>query len=224
MSNNDDVINTMLDNHASAMGAANDAPTPERSSLEKVSHEIDCLYDEAPSWVPQVLSRDNLHEFLAPRFKSKHGQCQYNRIKPNSTMSARGHHVIRIAPTIITSEHDWRDTVRHEVAHALTYEKYGSGQGHNHNWKHVCREVGAEPIRCASKQHTERPYKFACANGCWEVGKLKRSKKIKYPWNRYCNQCDEQCVSWDAGDTRPEEPGVCDVSSIPWRTSAECDE
>jgi len=209
MSNNAETINKMLQNHS------------EKSSLEKVRAEVDAAYDEGPSWMRDVLPRGKVHEFLAPRFKSKHGQCQYNRRKPNSNFSAKGHHVIRIAPTIMTSEHDWQDTVRHELAHALAYEKWGSSQGHNSNWKWVCREIGAKPTRCASKMHTERPYKFACPNGCWETGKLKRSKKIKYPWTRFCNKCDEACVSWDAGDEMPEEPGVCEVSSIEWRTSDE---
>jgi predicted SprT family Zn-dependent metalloprotease len=211
MSNNAETINKMLQNYA------------EKSNIEKVRAEVDAAYDEGPSWMHEVLPRDTVHEFLAPRFKSKHGQCQYNRRKPNSNVSATGHHVIRIAPSIITSEHDWRDTVRHELAHALAYERWGSSQGHNTNWKSVCREIGAEPTRCASKHHTARPYRFACPNGCWEVGKLKRSKKIKYPWERFCKHCGEACVSWDADDAMPEEPGVCEVSSIEWRTKGECD-
>lgn len=223
MGGNNDTIEKMLENHAAASFQSNDTPTPPQrmSDIERVRAEVDALYEEAPSWVEGTLSREKVHCFMAPRFKRKHGQCQYNRRKANSDVRSVGHHVIRIAPGIMDDEHDWQDTVRHEVAHALAYEKWGSSQRHNSNWKWVCEEVGAEPTRCADKRHTERPYKFACSNGCWETGKLKRSKKIKRPWSRYCNDCGEMCVSWDAGNPKPTEPGVCEVASISWRTKDE---
>ena len=40
------------------------------------------------------------------------------------------------------------DTVLHEIAHALSFERYGKdGKGHGKLWKKVCREIGAVPKR-----------------------------------------------------------------------------
>lgn len=219
----EDTIEKMLENHAASSFQTNEDTVPPKSmdDIDRVRAEVDALYDEAPSWVAETLPRENLHCHMAPRFKRLHGQCQYNKKTPNADVSFDGHHVIRIAPGIMNEEHDWQDTVRHEVAHALAYAKWGESQKHNSNWKQVCREIGAEPTRCADSSHTERPYRFACVNGCWETGKLKRSKKIKRPWSRFCNECGEACVSWDAGDEKPQEPGTCAVESIPWSNRTE---
>lgn len=39
------------------------------------------------------------------------------------------------------------DLFLHEIAHAVANIRFGSRQGHNHNWKVVCVEIGAEPTR-----------------------------------------------------------------------------
>lgn len=36
-----------------------------------------------------------------------------------------------------------RDTILHEIAHALT-----PGDGHGGKWKSACRRIGARPVRC----------------------------------------------------------------------------
>jgi len=45
--------------------------------------------------------------------------------------------------TRLNPETQVRDTLLHEIAHALT-----PGQGHNRHWKKKCVEVGAQPSRC----------------------------------------------------------------------------
>ena len=60
------------------------------------------------------------------------------------------------------------DTIRHEIAHALS----GSGNGHNHIWKRYCRLVGSNGKR-TSKGHKiereDRGYKWAMVD---EKGKF----------------------------------------------------
>ena len=49
------------------------------------------------------------------------------------------------------------DTILHEIAHALSYIRYGSkGIGHGKLWKDVCRQIGAIPKAC-SKENLIRP-------------------------------------------------------------------
>lgn len=46
-----------------------------------------------------------------------------------------------------------RDTILHEIAHALV----GPGNGHNKTWKAMCRKVGARPKRCYSNDKVKSP-------------------------------------------------------------------
>ncbi len=46
-----------------------------------------------------------------------------------------------------------RDTLLHEIAHALA----GKKAGHGPKWKAMCREVGARPVRCYGKGEVAQP-------------------------------------------------------------------
>ena len=41
-----------------------------------------------------------------------------------------------------------RDTVLHEIAHALAWERHGKNCGHDKRWKAICVEIGARPQAC----------------------------------------------------------------------------
>src|SRR5690554_5113054 len=45
--------------------------------------------------------------------------------------------------TLLNAEAEVRDTILHEIAHALT-----PGDGHGDRWKAICRRIGANPSRC----------------------------------------------------------------------------
>lgn len=73
---------------------------------------------------------------VSTRMTSRFGVCYY---RPK---------VIKIAAWLVDSG-DWdqvEDTVRHEVAHAVT----GPGHGHDLTWKRAAIKVGAKPERCGS--------------------------------------------------------------------------
>lgn len=51
-----------------------------------------------------------------------------------------------------------KDTMLHEIAHALAYLRYGvKGCGHGKLWKKTCVEIGAEPKRVKEKVTWEIP-------------------------------------------------------------------
>lgn len=187
---------------------------------ERVLVELESCYHEAPKYVQDTLSLNNIHISVTGSFKRVHGKCAYNT---TGTTRKNGHYHIQIAKNCISNNTDWRDTVRHEFAHAIAYEKYSESQDHNENWKQICKDIGAEPTRCASIKHTQEPYQYACPNECWISGKYKRSKKIQRPWNRKCGHCNEHCVSFDTGDPVPDTPGSCQVESIPWNNRYQYD-
>src|SRR3954468_886353 len=45
--------------------------------------------------------------------------------------------------TLLNGIHEVRDTVLHEIAHALC-----PGDGHGQHWRATCRRIGAAPKRC----------------------------------------------------------------------------
>jgi len=57
-----------------------------------------------------------------------------------------------------------RDTVLHEIAHALA----GTDHGHDSTWRAICRRIGAKPERLASEDDGPAPlmrYTGTCPNG-----------------------------------------------------------
>ncbi len=48
----------------------------------------------------------------------------------------------------LNPEDEVRDTILHEIAHALAWEHYRENCGHDERWKKICRRIGARPERC----------------------------------------------------------------------------
>lgn len=183
--------------------------TPE---VEQVRDEVAAAYKEADSRAAANCPPDRIHVEVTDSFTRKHGQAQYNRREANGDIRL-GHHVIRIARNIVGSDdHDWRDTVRHELAHCIAYEYNGKeSPGHGPLWKEVCRWVGAEPSRCADTSHTDYSYYVGCPDCDNRWGRHRRSKPVQHPSWHHCGECGTSLVSWVAGDTQPDEPGTCAV-------------
>lgn len=55
--------------------------------------------------------------------------------------------------TELNDEEQVKDTIMHEIAHALV----GISHGHDHVWKAKCREIGAKPERCYSLDNVKQP-------------------------------------------------------------------
>ena len=85
-----------------------------------------------------------------------------------------------------------RDTILHEIAHALV----GPGHGHNKTWKAMCRKIGAKPKRCYD------------------------TLKVNIPTARYVGECPA-CKRVYAKHRRSRNFGVTEYSCIcqrnkPW--------
>ena len=57
------------------------------------------------------------------------------------------------ALTELNGKPEVRDTILHEIAHALV----GSGHGHDKTWKAMCRKIGAKPKRCYDESKVNSP-------------------------------------------------------------------
>ncbi|YCM42435.1 SprT family zinc-dependent metalloprotease [Verrucomicrobiaceae bacterium 227] len=65
----------------------------------------------------------------------------------------------------LNSEEEVRDTVLHEIAHALAWIRYRENCGHDERWKAICVEIGARPERCFDEEVISPELPWALCHG-----------------------------------------------------------
>lgn len=71
-----------------------------------------------------------------------------------------------------------RDTVLHEIAHALT-----PGDHHGPRWRAMCRQIGAKPSRCYTDERVispprkPAPYQIGCPRCDWWADRRRNTRK-----------------------------------------------
>ncbi len=88
--------------------------------------------------------------FRFDRAKRRLGCCNYTT------------HTISVSRplTLLNDAATVRDTLLHEIAHALT-----PGDGHGARWRQACRRIGAKPERCYQNDDVVQPasrYRLVC--------------------------------------------------------------
>lgn len=107
------------------------------------------------------------------------------------------------------SEEDVKDTILHEIAHALV----GPGHGHDDAWKAKCNEVGARPERCYSEA-VDMPngrWRSVCPN-CRRA--RHRHRRPNPPTGWYCKPCGPElgALTWGCAQPPMSPTPVRDVS------------
>ncbi len=80
--------------------------------------------------------------------------------------------------TFLNPIEEVRDTLLHEIAHALA-----PGAHHGPRWRAMCLKVGARPVRCYTDQSVvspprrPAPYLFGCAQCGWWVERRRISRR-----------------------------------------------
>jgi len=117
--------------------------------------------------------------------KRRLGACHHSR--QMITMSR--HFVDRNRPSEI------RDTLLHEVAHALV----GHGRGHGPIWKAMARRVGCRPERCARAEMPAGRWRAECPGCMRSFTRHQRPKKMT-GW--YCRACGREKgrLEWQMGE------------------------
>lgn len=185
---------------------------------DRVRDEIEATIDRAGFDTVEI---ESIHVEVTDSFRRKLGEC---RLHDASDSEAGPAFEIRIAQRLFEDDRDdrWRDTVRHELAHAYVLAELGRGPDpHGPEWKAAARQVGADPVaRYEGGESVDAEYVVACPEGCFERGYLQRAKRVKYPWKYACKSCETPAISYDIGG-RPADPesGTCYVESIGWETS-----
>lgn len=136
------------------------------------------------AFADQKLKEFGLHEqgwrFQFDRARARFGCCRFD---------ARLITVSR-ALALVNTEEECRDTVLHEIAHAIA----GKEAGHGPVWKKACLLVGAKPVRCYNADTVRQPdprYWAVCPRCEHRVGYFKRPATI-----RACRRC---CVKYSGG-------------------------
>lgn len=82
------------------------------------------------------------------------------------------------------TEADIRDTLLHEIAHALV------GRKHHHDavWKAKAHEIGCSGERTHKLQFAEPRWTVTCENRCWSHTALRRNRRL------ICRRCGGQLV------------------------------
>ena len=112
--------------------------------------------------------------------KSRFGVCKYRS------------QVIGLSKplTLANDETQVRDTILHEIAHALT-----PGAGHGPEWKRMCIKIGAKPERCYTEEDTNviaGKYRAVCG-GCGKT--FNRHKKVPRGRRMAC-LCQNHIKDW----------------------------
>ncbi len=104
------------------------------------------------------------HGLVGWQFRFDHARRRFGCCKPALKLITLSRPL-----TLLNPEEQVRDTILHEIAHALT-----PGNGHGARWRSKCKELGAKPARCYTDATVVSPprqaarYEFGCrACGWW---------------------------------------------------------
>lgn len=128
---------------------------------------------------------------LARTLMNQHGLghwiFEFSRAERINGDCSHHHQRIRLSRHYVqlNSEELVRDTILHEIAHALV----GPGHGHDHAWKRKCVEIGARPVRCKDAAEINTvPARWigTCPNCGTESHMLRLTEKAK---RSACKRC-----------------------------------
>ena len=112
----------------------------------------------------------------------RNGCCSYS----TKTISLSRHYIKLNTPELV------KDTLLHEIAHALT----PNDRGHGRSWKLKCAEIGAMPVavkRQMGIKQVEGKWKATCP-GCNEV--RSRHRKPQKGARYSCPNCSGKWFNW----------------------------
>jgi predicted SprT family Zn-dependent metalloprotease len=118
-------------------------------------------------------------------FKFDHARRRFGSCRPRSRAITLSRPL-----TLLNGDDQVRDTILHEIAHALT-----PGDGHGPQWKAKCREIGARPQRCytdadvSSPPRKPAPYRIGCVPCGWWVDRRRLT-----PRTLVCRTCRTRLV------------------------------
>jgi predicted SprT family Zn-dependent metalloprotease len=138
---------------------------------------------------------------LAEELMARHGLAGwtfgFNRRKRTLGLCHHAARIIELSIYFVERNclEEIRDTILHEIAHALV----GPEHGHDVVWRAKCREVGARPERCGQADMPEGRWQARC-NGCGSLFSRHRKPRRLKGW--FCRACGPERggLSWWVGN------------------------
>jgi len=117
-----------------------------------------------------LMRQHGLHDWT---FRFDHARRRFGSCRPRRRLITLSRPL-----AFLNEEAQVRDTILHEIAHALT-----PGDGHGRNWKRKCIEIGAEPRRCYGDEEVVSPprrvarYEIGCGRCGWWTDRHRRTRR-----------------------------------------------
>lgn len=134
---------------------------------------------------------ENSWRFKFDNAKRRFGCCKYGRGGYWVTLSK---HLV-----LLNDESQVRDTILHEIAHAMDVNDRGYSN-HDANWREIALRIGCNGERCYSSKEVVQPefkYKTLC-NSCGHTGKSMRQPR------RSSTACGRCCREHNGGKYDPK--------------------
>ena len=109
------------------------------------------------------------------RARARAGQCKHRA----KILSFSRNLIVRGSPA------DMRNTLLHEIAHALA----GAKHGHDRTWRDIALQIGCDGKRCHNIELAPAKWIFGCSDGCWHAPRFKRTCL-----GTTCRICGAACV------------------------------
>jgi predicted SprT family Zn-dependent metalloprotease len=148
--------------------------------LRKAKHLAESLMDK------HLVDCENYWVFEFDNAKKRFGMCKWGR---------RGY-IISLSRhlTLLNNEKEVRDTILHEIAHALDVNERGYSN-HDANWRRIALSIGCDGERCYDSTEVAQPpskYKVVCDNCGRETESMRKPK-------RYSKACGRCCKAHNGG-------------------------
>lgn len=128
-------------------------------------------------------------QFQWSRGKRQLGLCHIKRVWDARKLAYVETKMIKLSRYLVAlnEEDEVRDTILHEIAHAIA----GLKNGHNHAWKRVCRQIGARPERLAGNEVNmpEGRYSVICGQCDRTLQQRHRRPHPRRLRRGYCKVC-----------------------------------
>jgi predicted SprT family Zn-dependent metalloprotease len=152
--------------------------------------------------IPERYARRSQVRTLAIELMSRHGlndwTFAFNRRKSTLGLCRFGMKAIELSIYLVDRNEldEIRDTILHEIAHALV----GPGHGHDAVWRRKAAEIGARPKRCGQALMPEGRWQARCG-GCGQAFSRHRRPKRLRGW--FCRSCGPERgeLTWRVGPT-----------------------
>ena len=138
----------------------------------------------------------NLVKILADKLLDEHGLIEkgwrfsFDRAKRRAGSCKFSKKEITIAKAYAEQQEvmEIKNTILHEIAHALV----GPQHGHSQIWRKKAKEIGCDASRCHHIVFSKPKYVLTCNNRCFEVSRYRVNQSFMQ--SKICSKCNSNLL------------------------------